>query len=164
MSHNTTADSALDTTWTWKNRPGYKPILMLIATIVLIAIVLLPPPQNMIDMVSRVNPPGYNLEADCKTITDTVNRKLRPSAFKVEKLGKPAPANHKDEQLLSPQEVAQIAKIMVAILFTPGCHRCFGGRYAVPVRHPADQRDFRGLYERCRIFHFRYSCRGGGNF
>ena len=117
MSHHTMTGSALDTTWTWKNRPGYKPILLVIAAVVLTAVVLLPAPQSMIDMVSRANPPGYNLETDCNTITDTVNRKLRPAAFKVEKLGKPAPANQRDERLFTPQEVARMAKIMVAILF-----------------------------------------------
>jgi len=117
MSHHTTTGSALDTTWTWKNRPGYKPILLVIAAVVLTSVVLLPAPQSMIDMVSRTHPPGYNLETDCNTITDTVNRKLRPAAFKAEKLGQPVPANHKDKRLFTPQEVARIAKIMVAILF-----------------------------------------------
>ena len=117
MSHHTTTGSALDTTWTWKNRPGYKPILLIIAAVVLTAVVLLPPPQSMIDMVSRTHPPSYKLETDCNTITDTVNRKLRPAAFKVEKLGEPAPANHKGERLLTPEDVARLAKIMVAILF-----------------------------------------------
>lgn len=117
MSHHTTTGSALDTTWTWKNRPGYKPILLVIAAVVLTAIVLLPPPQSMIDMVSRANPPGYKLETNCNTITDTVNRRLRPAAFKAEKLSQPVPASHKDKRLITPQEVARMAKIMVAILF-----------------------------------------------
>jgi len=117
MSHHTTTNNSSDITWTWKNRPGYKPILLVIAVVVLTVVVLLPPPQSMIDMVSRTHPPGYQLETDCITITDTVNQKLRPAAFKVEKLGKPAPANHNGERLLTPEDVARIAKIMVAILF-----------------------------------------------
>jgi len=107
----------LDTSWTWKNRPGYKPILLISAIVVLTAVVLLPPPQSMIDMVSRANPASYKLAPDCNTITDTVNRKLRPAAFQVERLGKPAPANHKNDRLLTSEEVARMAKIMVALLF-----------------------------------------------
>ena len=117
MAHYTTTENTLGTTWTWKNKPGYKPILLIIAAVVFTGVVVLPPPQSMIDMVSRTNPAGYKLEPDCETITDTVNRKLRPVTFKVEKLGEPVPANHKGERLLTPQEVARIAKIMVAILF-----------------------------------------------
>jgi solute carrier family 13 (sodium-dependent dicarboxylate transporter), member 2/3/5 len=117
MSHHTTTDKVSDMTWTWKNRPGYKPILLVIAVVVLTAVVLLPPPQSMIDMVGRTHPPGYQLETGCKTITDTVNQKLRPAAFKAEKLGKPAPANHNGERLFTQEDVARMAKIMVAILF-----------------------------------------------
>ncbi len=117
MPHRPTTGKASDITWTWKNSPGYKPILLIIAVVVLIAVILLPPPQSMIDMVDRTRPPGYRPAADCQTITDTVNRKLRSDAFRAHKLGQPVPANHKDQRLLSPYEVAQMAKIMVAILF-----------------------------------------------
>jgi sodium-dependent dicarboxylate transporter 2/3/5 len=103
--------------WTWKNRPGYKPILILIAGLVFLAIVMLPPPQSMLDMVSKADPPGYKLGTGCNTIVDTVNKKLRPEAFAAEKQGQAVPTNHDQEPLLSDEKVAQLAKIMVGILF-----------------------------------------------
>jgi len=120
MAHNTFTDDSYNNGWTWKNRPGYKPILFIIAAILFIAIVLMPPPQGMIDMVSKVDPSGYKLEKGCVTITDTVNKKLRPKAFKKTKQqvkqGESASSNKK-KPLLSNREVAQMAKVMVAILF-----------------------------------------------
>ena len=73
--------------WSWKSRPGYKPLLLLSAAVVFVAIVILPPPQSMLDMVSKADPPGYKLSQGCDTITDSVNKKLRPEAFKAAKLG-----------------------------------------------------------------------------
>ena len=120
MAHNTFTDDSYNDGWTWKNRPGYKPILFTIAAILFVAIVLLPPPQSMIDMVSKAGPSGYKLEKDCTTITDTVNKKLRPEAFKEarnEVKQEESALSHKKEPLLSNIEVAQMAKVMVAILF-----------------------------------------------
>lgn len=120
MAHNTFTDDSYNNGWTWKNRPGYKPILFTIAAILFIAIVLMPPPQGMIDMVTKINPSGYKLEKGCETITDTVNKKLRPEAFKETKQQvkqRESASSHKKEPLLSNREVAQMAKVMVAILF-----------------------------------------------
>ena len=68
-------------------------------------------------MVTRTNPPGYQLSRNCQNIVDTVNQKLRPAAFQAEKTGETADSNHGKEQLLTPLQVAQLAKIMVGILF-----------------------------------------------
>ena len=86
--------------------------------IVFVALVLAPVPKSMLDMVGAVNPAGYQLGRDCRTITDTVNQKLRPAAFCAEKEKQPdgAPARSR-EKLMSSEEVARLAKVMVAILF-----------------------------------------------
>jgi sodium-dependent dicarboxylate transporter 2/3/5 len=117
MAHHTPTDKSIDQGWSWKNRPGYKPLLLLIAVLMFTAIVILPTPEGMLDMVRRANPPGYQLGRDCTTITDTVNQRLRPEAFKAAKQGAPANPNHKSEPLLTAEQVARLAKIMVGILF-----------------------------------------------
>ena len=76
--------------WTWKSRPGYKPVLILAAAIVFITLAIMPPTQAMLDMVSKENPSGYQLGKSCKTIVDTVNQKLRPDAYKVAQNGQAA--------------------------------------------------------------------------
>ncbi len=111
--------------WTWKNMPGYKPALLLIALICFTAVVTLPPPQSMIDIVSQAKPPGYKMPPECETITDAVNKKLRPEAFQALKAGGVVHKQDAGEEgghgkagpLLSGPEVARLAKITVAILF-----------------------------------------------
>jgi sodium-dependent dicarboxylate transporter 2/3/5 len=98
----------------WASRPGYKPLLLLIAAIVFTGIVLLPPPQTMINLVTEKNPAGYSLPKDCKTITDTVNKKLRPAAFEAANKSGPRKAAHA-EPLFAPIEAAQLAKVMLGI-------------------------------------------------
>ena len=100
----------------WASRPGYKPKLLLAAAIVFIALVVAPPPQSMIDLVSKENPAGYMLASGTKTITDTVNKKLRPAAFEGKK--KPDHGEEVTEEakpLLTTREAAQLAKVMLAI-------------------------------------------------
>jgi sodium-dependent dicarboxylate transporter 2/3/5 len=116
MSHHTTPIEKADKRWTWENRPGYKPVLFIIAAILFTAIVLAPPPQNMLEMVGKSNPPGYKIDRGCDTITDTVNKKLRPGAFAESKAGTPQ-KNHHKEVLLTEKDVANLAKLTVAILF-----------------------------------------------
>ena len=117
MSHQVYSAGADKHGFTWKGGPGYKPAYLLAAAVLFIVIVLLPPPQSMVDMVTRLNPPGYELGTNCTTITDTVNQKLRPQAFAKEK-GAPAHGNGGHaEALLTAADVAQMAKITVAILF-----------------------------------------------
>jgi sodium-dependent dicarboxylate transporter 2/3/5 len=68
----------------------------------------------MVDLASEVNPPGYLLSEGSKTITDNINKKFHPNAFKAER--KPASQEHgKSEPLITPREAAQLAKVMLAI-------------------------------------------------
>jgi len=119
MAHHTPMDKDAAQGWTWKSRPGYKPLLLLIAVVVFTAIVVLPPTQGMLDMVQKVDPAGYQLGRSCRTIIDTVNQKLRPEAFQTEVLGQPVENSHGHEPkpLLTAEQVARLAKITVAILF-----------------------------------------------
>ena len=114
---------------TWKGGPGFKPIIILLVGCLFILFASLPPPQGLVDLVSRESPPGYELTKGCNSIVETVNQKLRPEAFKAyqdEKSGivhEEAPAKgghnaHEPEPLLTPEEVARLAKIMVLILLT----------------------------------------------
>ncbi|MBW2115267.1 MAG: anion permease [Deltaproteobacteria bacterium] len=100
----------------WASKPGYKPVLLLIAAIVFTGLVVIPPPQGMIDLVGKVSPAGYKLPTGCKTITDSINKKLRPAAFgaakKADRMG------HKEvKPLFSDRDAAQLAKIMLGIFF-----------------------------------------------
>lgn len=100
----------------WTNKPGFKPVLLLIAFVCFLGIVILPPPQSMVDLVSKVNPSGYELGKECQTITDAVNKKLHPKVFKsAQESGKQDLS--KSQTLLTSTEAAQLAKIMLAILF-----------------------------------------------
>lgn len=100
----------------WKNKPGYKPMLFVFAAIVFATLVIMPPPQSMINMVKKTKPPGYKLSKGCTTIVDTVNKKLRPKAFEEFKEGKTAASEKKEHSLLSAQDVAKMAKVMIGIL------------------------------------------------
>jgi len=102
------------TTSIWASRPGYKPKLLLTALILFAGLIIVPPPQSMVDLASQVNPPGYALSRGCNTITDNINRKFHPNAFKVER--KPSSQEHgNSESLFTPREAAQLAKVMLAI-------------------------------------------------
>ena len=129
MSNHSTTDHAYDPlladvedrAWSWKNRPGYKPILFIIAALVFTIVVMMPPTQGMLEMVKTENPSGYALPQGAKTITDAVNKKLRPEAFRSGTVAREA-ASEKDghkktKPLLSANEVAQLAKLTVCILF-----------------------------------------------
>lgn len=100
----------------WANKPGYKPVLFLIAGIVFAGLVVLPPPQSMVDMASKLDPPGYMLAPGCRTITDNINKKLHPNAFEVETIAH-SKEHAKAEPLLTPRQAAQMAKVMLAIFF-----------------------------------------------
>jgi sodium-dependent dicarboxylate transporter 2/3/5 len=119
IPHPLPIDKVADKGWSWKSRPGYKPVLLLIAALVFTAIVILPPTQGMLEMVQKEKPAGYQLGRDARTITDTVNQRLRPEAYKTEVLGKEAEESHghAPKPLLTPEQVARLAKITVAILF-----------------------------------------------
>ena len=104
----------------WKNKPGYKPMLFVIAAIVFTTLVVMPPPQSMIDMVTKINPPGYKLSKGCTTIVDTVNKKLRPKAFEELKQGKTIASEKKEHSLLDARDVARLAKVMKVITWPWG--------------------------------------------
>ncbi|MFO7555540.1 MAG: SLC13 family permease [Desulfobacterales bacterium] len=101
----------------WKNKPGYKPMLFIIAAIVFAAVVVLPPPQSMIDMVTKSSPPGYKLDRDCNNIVETVNKKLNPKAFEAFKAEKTVSSEKNEHSLFDADKVARLAKVMIAILF-----------------------------------------------
>jgi len=101
----------------WKNKPGYKPMLFVVAAIVFATLVVMPPPQSMIDMVTKISPPGYKLDKGCNTIVETVNKKLNPKAFEEYKAEKTVSSEKSEHSLLNAQEVARMAKVMIGILF-----------------------------------------------
>ncbi len=100
----------------WANKPGYKPLLLIVAAIVFVGLVVIPPPQSMINLVGVKSPAGYKLSAGCKTITDCINKKLRPQAFDAaQNPGKSSNAAAKP--LFSDRDAAQLAKVMLGIFF-----------------------------------------------
>jgi len=100
----------------WASKPGYKPILLLIAALVFVGVVIVPPPQSMINLVSKPNPAGYQLGRECKTIADTMNQKLHPKVFKA-KMAQGQKGLSDSETLLTDRQAAQLAKTMLAIFF-----------------------------------------------
>jgi solute carrier family 13 (sodium-dependent dicarboxylate transporter), member 2/3/5 len=68
----------------------------------------------MIDIAGKESVPGYKLSSGCNTITDNINKKLRPAAFKAEKQTDKA-AHEKTEALMTDRDAARLAKIMLAI-------------------------------------------------
>ncbi len=117
MSYKAPYTGNVERRWSWKGSPGYKPIYILIAAVVFAVVVIMPPPQSMIEMVTKSNPPGYEPGRGCETITETVNQKLRPKAFVDVKEDKTGDSRHEGKPLLSRIEVARLAKVMVCILF-----------------------------------------------
>jgi len=101
----------------WKSKPGYKPMLFIIAAVIFAAVVFLPPPQSMIDMVTKISPPGYKLDRDCNTIVETVNKKLNPKAFVASKAEQAESSEKNEHTLFDADKVARLAKVMIAILF-----------------------------------------------
>ncbi len=130
MSHKTVVDHDFDPLpaekvhdrkWSWKSRPGYKPIFMIAAALVFTFLVMMPPTQGMLELVKTVQPSGYKLPPGATTIADAVNKKLRPEAFNVDlSVGEDAAKKdgHKSiKPLFTYYEVAQMAKMTVCILF-----------------------------------------------
>jgi len=115
MSHHVAVDTNHKLGF-WASKPGYKPILLLIAVLVFTGVVIAPPPQGMIDLAGKVNPPGYKLGRECNTITDTINQKLRPKAFKA-KMEQGQNGLSDSKSLFTDRQAARLAKIMLAIFF-----------------------------------------------
>lgn len=101
----------------WASRPGYKPILMLVAFIVFVGLVVVPPPQSMIALVGRDDPAGYKLASGCRSIVETINQKLRPEAYRAKEASDQSAGHHEAKPLMSDREAAQLAKVMLAIFF-----------------------------------------------
>jgi len=99
----------------WVSGPGYKPVLLLIALVCFVGLVIVPLPQTMIDLVSQEKPLGYSLSPGTKTITDNVNKKLNPGAFQESKKPGDEEVAHKSGRLLTVEDTAQKAKVMLAI-------------------------------------------------
>jgi len=114
MAHHSGATTAGQTGSIWKSRPGYKPLIIVPAAILFIVLVIMPPPQGMIDLVSMEKPSGYTLPSDCKNITDSVNKKLSPAGFKAAQKGETISNSH-EKSLLSQTDAAQLAKVMLLI-------------------------------------------------
>jgi sodium-dependent dicarboxylate transporter 2/3/5 len=114
----------------WRGGPGFKPILLLIGFGLFILAVLAPAPQNLLDLITQKAPPGYKLDRETNSIWETVNKKLRPAAFKAYQAQKEGKAVQKDKPqvaleegahesvkpLLSKEQVAFLAKLMVLLL------------------------------------------------
>jgi hypothetical protein len=66
----------------WKSKPGYKPVLLLIAFSLFGLVVITPPPRSTVALVGKENPSGYQLPSGTQSIADAVNRKLRPETYK----------------------------------------------------------------------------------
>jgi sodium-dependent dicarboxylate transporter 2/3/5 len=81
MAHHPVTESHPASSSIWASKPGYKPKLLFFASLAFIALVVIPPPQSMVDLASKLSPPGYSLSAGCKTITDNINKRLHPEAF-----------------------------------------------------------------------------------
>ena len=101
----------------WTSRPGYKPVLMLIALLVFVGMVIVPSPQSLIALVGKADPAGYKLAPGCRSIADAVNLKLRPNAFKASKTPDQKAVHHGGKPLMTDRQAAQVAKVMLAIFF-----------------------------------------------
>ena len=117
MSHLVSSPGTSEQGFSWKGGPGYKPMYLLVAALIFLAILVMPPPQSMLHMVSKINPPGYELGKNCSTITETVNHKLRPKATAAVPDEDAQAHSAHAKALLSPEDVAGMAKITIAILF-----------------------------------------------
>ena len=84
-------------------------------------------PGGLVDLVERVNPPGYDMTAGTETIVDSVNYHNNPQAFEAwRESGSAAPAQDLD----SSEQVARRAMIMVAILLVAAA---MWGSEALPI-------------------------------
>jgi sodium-dependent dicarboxylate transporter 2/3/5 len=99
----------------WASKPGYKPVLLLGALFFFVGLVVAPIPQSMIDLVSQDKPRGYALSPGTKSITDNVNRKLNPGAYQDSRKSADEEGVHKRGRLLTAEDTAQKAKVMLAI-------------------------------------------------
>jgi solute carrier family 13 (sodium-dependent dicarboxylate transporter), member 2/3/5 len=117
LDHATTVQPYDTPSGFWTSKPGYKPVYFIAVAVIFLLVVLMPPPQGMIDLAKKESPPGYKLDKGCANITDTVNKKLRPKTFAALKAGETLPAKNHEGPLLTSIDVARMAKVTLAILF-----------------------------------------------
>lgn len=82
----------------WAGVPGNRPLIMLLLALFFITMVVIPPPQSMVNLMTEEKPLGASLESGTTTYVDSYNKMMK-SEF-------------------TPVEVAQKAKVAVALLFT----------------------------------------------
>jgi len=128
--HHVTTGYAGEQRLSWKGVPGFKPILLIIAFGLFALGVIMPPSQSLLDLVTMKSPPGYKLDRGTENIVETVNKKLRPDAFKAyqaEKEGKAVvqdkphaageeAAHEAAKPLMNADQVARLGKLMVLLL------------------------------------------------
>jgi len=78
--------------------PQIKRNLIIIAALFIVALVLVPIPKSMVDLVREERPSGYQVQPGTNSITESVNKILQTE--------------------LTPEQVASKTKIMIAILLT----------------------------------------------
>jgi len=75
--------------FSWKGGPGYRPLVLVIMTIVFAIWLLLPAPQTILNMMTEENPSGYVMSGKATTIVENISLTLKKeltaedAAFKV---------------------------------------------------------------------------------
>ena len=82
----------------FRSRDGFNYGLLTVAAACFLITILLPPPQSLVRLVSTEHPVGYRLQPQTNTITQSINKILKTD--------------------LSPEQVADKAKTMTAVLLT----------------------------------------------
>ena len=114
-------------------RPGHRPIALAFAAAFFLAMVLLPVPAGLIELVEGVNPPGYDmLEGGTETIVDSVNFHKHPEAFNA--LAQASGVSTQREGLDSSNDIARLGMIMLGILVVAAL---LGGPRPCPSRAPS---------------------------
>jgi len=88
----------------WVGVPGQRPVIILALAIFFITMVLMPVPDSMLSLVTEEDPLGASLKSVTHTFTDSYNKLMGSE--------------------MTPLEVAQQAKVCVALLFTTAL--CWG--------------------------------------
>ncbi|MBN1103048.1 MAG: anion permease, partial [Deltaproteobacteria bacterium] len=113
MAHHGAFETRSEPAGFWASKPGYKPVLLLVALVIFSALVIAPPPQGMLDLVSKENPAGYKLSSDTRNIADAINKRLRPEAFQEAKQ-RPNAAEQGEKRHSGEEEVHEKAKPLMS--------------------------------------------------
>ena len=107
---------------------GYRPAVLLVAALLLVAAVLMPVPRTLTGLLEEPNPPGYDMAgAGTETIVDSVNYHDNPEAFGAwRRTGRSESAAGLD----STSAVARRAMVMVGILLVAAV---LWGTEALPI-------------------------------